>query len=131
MFSDESRNAYADGRTRVYRRTYERHADCCVLESDRFCGGSLMVSEVITGGQKMDLVVMRDNLNVLRYINDVLRPHAIPFLHNQDPGVTFQHDNGRSDSALITRQFLAQNNVDILPWPAVSPDLSPVEQVWD
>ena len=28
-------------------------------------------------------------------------------------------------------QFLATNNVNILDWPANSPDLNPIEQVWD
>ena len=26
---------------------------------------------------------------------------------------------------------MTQQNVDLLPWPAVSPDLSPIEHVWD
>ena len=45
LFSDESRFAlsHAVGRTRVYRLTNERYADCCVLERDLFSGGSLMV----------------------------------------------------------------------------------------
>jgi len=27
--------------------------------------------------------------------------------------------------------FLAQNNIPVLPWPALSPDLSPIEHLWD
>ena len=27
--------------------------------------------------------------------------------------------------------FLAQNNIDNLPWPARPPDLSPIEHLWD
>jgi hypothetical protein len=29
------------------------------------------------------------------------------------------------------RDYLTQQNVDLLPWPAVSPDLSLIEHVWD
>ena len=66
-----------------------------MLERDQFGGASLMVRGGIRGGQKTDLVVMQGNLNARRYIDDVLRPSAIPFLHNQGPGVTFQHDKAR------------------------------------
>ena len=69
--------------------------------------------------------VMQGNLNARRYIDDVLRPHVIPFLYNQNPGVTFQNDNARPHTTLITRQFLA----DVLPWPVVSPDLNPIKHV--
>ena len=94
LFSDESRFAlsHADGRTRVYRRTNEHYADCCVLERDRFGGSSVMVWGGIMGRQKTDLVVMQGNLNARRYIDDALRPHVIPFLCDQVPGVTFQHE---------------------------------------
>ena len=45
LFTDESRFTvdYADGRTRVFRRIRERYADACVVEADRFRGGSVMV----------------------------------------------------------------------------------------
>ena len=117
LFSNESRFAlsHADGRIRVYRRTTERYADYCVLERGRFGGGSLIVWGGIIGGQKTDFVVIRGNLNARRYIDEILRPHVIPFLRNQGPNVTFQHDNARPHTALITRQFVAQNNVDVLP----------------
>ena len=45
LFTDESRFTLyrADGRRRVYRRRGERFADACVVERDRFGGGSAMV----------------------------------------------------------------------------------------
>ena len=45
LFTDESRFTLyrADGRRRVYRRRGERFADACVVERDRFGGGSVMV----------------------------------------------------------------------------------------
>ena len=27
--------------------------------------------------------------------------------------------------------FVRQHNVDTLPWPAFSPDMSPIEHLWD
>ena len=41
------------------------------------------------------------------------------------------HDNTRPHVARICRQFLNRNNVNVLPWPAVSRDMNPIEHIWD
>jgi hypothetical protein len=58
----------------------------------------------------------------------VTRPYIIPFIQAQANNVTFQQDNAISR---VVCDYLTQQNVDVLPWPAVSPDLSPIEHVWD
>ena len=41
------------------------------------------------------------------------------------------HDNARPHVARICKQFLTRNNVNVLPWPTVSPDMNPIEHIWD
>ncbi|GFV00413.1 transposable element Tcb2 transposase [Trichonephila clavipes] len=45
------------------------------------------------------------------------------------PGALFQQDNARPHTAGVSQDFLRQ--FETLPWPACSPDLSPVEHAWD
>ncbi len=42
-----------------------------------------------------------------------------------------QHDNARPHVARICTQFLEATNIPVLAWPAYSPDMSPIEHVWD
>ncbi|GFW80132.1 transposable element Tcb2 transposase [Trichonephila clavipes] len=54
--------------------------------------------------------------------------HPGPFL-NGLPGAIFQQVNARPHTARDAQDFL--HHFQTLPWPALSPDLSPVEHVWD
>ncbi|GFU31039.1 DDE_3 domain-containing protein [Trichonephila clavipes] len=71
---------------------------------------------------------MRGTLMGQRYVDDILRLHVGPFL-NGLPGAIFQQDNARPYTARVDPDFL--RHFQALPWPARSPDLSPVEHVWD
>ena len=45
--------------------------------------------------------------------------------------MTLQHDNATSHTARSVRDFLQVRNVSVLPWTAKSPDLNPIEHIWD
>jgi hypothetical protein len=118
-----------DGRRRVYRRRGERFADDCVLERDRFGGGSVMVWGGISHGLKSPLIVIAGNLTGVRYRDEILRPVAVPFL--QQHHLIFQQDNARPNVARLCQDFLSSHNINPLDWPPYSPDLSPIDHMWD
>ena len=82
-----------------------------------------MVWGGISVRSRTELLVLNGTLTGQRYINEVLQPVVLPFV--------LQDDNARPHWARIVQQFLQQNNVDHLDWPARTPDLSPIEHVLD
>ena len=89
-----------------------------------------MVRGGIMGRKKTNLIVVQGNLNAQGYINQILQPEAVPFLQRHEPAI-LMHDNARPHVARICRQFLNRNNVNVLPWSAVSPDMNRIEHIWD
>ncbi|GFW42127.1 DDE_3 domain-containing protein [Trichonephila clavipes] len=71
---------------------------------------------------------MRGTSTDQRYVDDILRLHVGHFL-NGLPGAIFQQDNARPHTARVSQDFL--RHFQTVPWPARSPDFSPVEHVWD
>ena len=133
LYTDELRFSleHPDGRTRVLRRTEQRYADACVVEADRFRGGSVMVWDGISHNGKTRLVTVNGTLNAQKYRDDILAPVVLPFMQAGNGVTILQEDNARPHTAHATTQFLTANNVNVMDWLSVSPDLSPIEHIWD
>ncbi|GFS75221.1 uncharacterized protein LOC103524116 [Trichonephila clavipes] len=62
--------------------------------------------------------------------------YCISLLHSSSmhcrawPATIFQQDNARPHVARIVQRFFVNHQIELLPWPAHSPDLSPIENMW-
>ncbi len=77
------------------------------------------------------LHVLEGTMNAERYIK-VLDQHMLPSRRHLFQGrpFVFQQDNAKPHTAAITTAWLRSRRVRVLNWPASSPDLSPIENIW-
>ncbi|GFV89903.1 transposable element Tcb2 transposase [Trichonephila clavipes] len=103
------------------RGSKDRVASTCGPHSDSFNDTSRYWQKVVFSDESRFVLGTADNrVRVWR------RPG--PFL-NGLPGAIFQQDNARPPTASVAQDFLCL--FQTLLWPARSPDLSPVDHVWD
>ncbi|GFV16115.1 transposable element Tcb2 transposase [Trichonephila clavipes] len=87
-----------------------------------------MVWGAIAYDSRSTLIMMSGTLTGQRYFDDILRPHVGTFLNGLS-GTIFQQDNARPHIARVAQVFL--RHFQTLTWPSRSPDLSPVDHVWN
>ncbi|GFY19554.1 transposable element Tcb1 transposase [Trichonephila clavipes] len=75
------------------------------------------------------LVRIAGTLNSQPYISEVMELVVLPYFQGLATAI-FQQDNAQPQVTRIVQRFFVNHQIELLPWPAHSLDLSPIENMW-
>ncbi len=132
LFSDESKFCISFGNQgrRVWRKSGEAQNPCCLKSSVKF-PQSVMIWAAMSSAGVGPLCFLKSTVNAAIY-QEILEHFMVPSADKLygDADFIFQQDLAPAHTAKGTKSWFNDHGVTVLDWPANSPDLNPIENLW-
>ncbi|GFX54135.1 transposable element Tcb2 transposase [Trichonephila clavipes] len=116
----------------ISRERGSRNHPSNIIERDRYGGRDVLVWGGIMLGSRTDLHIFdAGSVNRTRYWNEILLPYVRLFRGAMGLQFLFMDDNAPCHRTVAAEQLLESEDIERMDWPARSPELNPIERVWD